>query len=115
MAYDEGLAQRIREAMDVQALPGYQEKKMFGGIGFMIEGNMACGVNGDRLIVRVGPARYEQALARPHTHVFDMTGRAMKGWVMVFPEGCASDAALASWVRQGIDFARSLPAKDRSG
>ena len=82
MAYDEGLAQRIREALDELRPPALVEKKMFGGIGFMVQGNMACGVNKDKLIVRVGPAGYQEALTRPHAMVFDITGRPMKGWVM---------------------------------
>ena len=109
MAYDEGLAHRIRE--ELVELPGFDEKKMFGGVGFMLQGNMACGVNKDDLIVRVGPARYEEALAQPHTRVFDLTGRPMKGWVVVTPDGYESDADLTSWVQQGVDFALSLPAK----
>ncbi len=109
MAYDEGLAQRIREVLGEQ--PGLVEKKMFGGIGFMVHGNMACGVHKDALIVRVGPERYEEALARPHTRPFDITGRPMKGWVMVTSDGYESDDALKGWVQQGVDFALSLPAK----
>lgn len=109
MAYDEGLAQRIRDVL--ADLPGLVEKKMFGGVGFMVRGNMACGVNGADLIVRVGPERYENALAIPHTRPFDFTGRPMKGWVMVSPEGYEADSALESWVQQGVDFTRSLPAK----
>lgn len=109
MACDEGLAQRIRDVL--ADLPGLVEKKMFGGVGFMVRGNMACGVNGADLIVRVGPERYENALAIPHTRPFDFTGRPMKGWVMVSPEGYEADSALESWVQQGVDFARSLPAK----
>ena len=73
MPYDEALAQRIRRVLAPQ--PGLTEKKMFGGVGFLIRGNMACGVHGDNLIVRVGPARYEEALAQPHARVFDRTGR----------------------------------------
>ncbi len=109
MAYDEGLAQRIREALG--ELPGLVEKKMFGGIGFMVQGNMACGVNKDDLIVRVGPERYEEALARAHTRPFDMTGRPMKGWVMVSADGYESADALKSWVQQGVQFALTLPPK----
>jgi TfoX/Sxy family transcriptional regulator of competence genes len=109
MAYDEGLAERVQEEMI--ELPGFVEKKMFGGIGFMLQGNMACGVNGEDLIVRVGPARYEDALAQPHTKPFDMTGRPMKGWVMVSPEGVEADEDLRDWVQQGVEFASSLPAK----
>ena len=109
MAYDEGLAQRIREALG--ELPGLVEKKMFGGIGFMVQGNMACGVNKDNLIVRVGPDRYEEALAKPHSGPFDMTGRPMRGWVMVASGGYESDDALREWVQKGVEFAVSLPAK----
>jgi len=109
MAYDEGLAQRVRE--ELGGLPGYVEKKMFGGIGFMLHGNMACGVNGENLIVRVGPEGYERALAEPHTKQFDMTGRPMKGWVVVSGEGCEAEGDLQAWVQKGVEFALSLPAK----
>ena len=109
MAYDEGLAQRIRDVLGER--PGLVEKKMFGGIGFMVRGNMACGVHKDALIVRVGPEGYEEALAKPHTKPFDITGRPMKGWVMVTPDGYESDEALEDWVQRGLDFALSLPAK----
>jgi hypothetical protein len=109
MAYDENLAERIRGKM--VSSPGFVEKKMFGGIGFMIHGNMACGVNGDNLIVRVGPERYEAALSEPHVGLFDMTGRPMKGWIVVAPEGCATDADLGSWIERGVAVARSLPPK----
>jgi hypothetical protein len=109
MAYDEGLAQRIREVLD--DLPGLVEKKMFGGVGFMVRGNMACGVNGNDLIVRVGPERHEEALARPHARVFDLTGRPMTGWVTVAPGGYETDEALKGWVQQGVEFALSLPVK----
>ena len=109
MAYDEGLAQQIREVLGEQ--PGLVEKKMFGGVGFMVHGNMACGVHKDALIVRVGPEGYEKALARPHTRPFDITGRPMKGWCMVTSDGYESDDALKGWVQQGVDFALSLPAK----
>ena len=109
MAYEKGLAQRIREALG--AAPGLVEKKMFGGVGFMVLGNMACGVNKDNLIVRVGPDQYEQALSRPHARPFDMTGRPMRGWVMLGPAGYESDDDLEAWVQQGVDFALTLPAK----
>ncbi len=109
MAYDEGLAQRIREVLGEQ--PELVEKKMFGGVGFMVRGNMACGVHKDALIVRVGPEGYEEALARPHTRPFDITGRPMKGWGMVTSDGYESDEALEDWVQRGLDFALSLPAK----
>lgn len=109
MAYDEGLAERIRETLDEQ--PNLVEKKMFGGVGFMLQGNMACGVHKDMLIVRVGPERYEGTMSYPHTLPFDMTGRAMKGWVMVEPGGFESDADLKDWVKQGVDFSLTLPPK----
>ena len=109
MAYDEGLAQRVRQELDEQ--PGLVEKKMFGGVGFMVQGNMACGVHKDRLIVRVGPERHQEAMARPDTVPFDITGRPMKGWVMVEPTGYESEEALREWVREGVEFALSLPPK----
>ena len=109
MAYDEGLAQRVRE--ELKELPGFVEKKMFGGIGYMLHGNMACGVNGEDLIVRVGPEEYENALVEPRTRPFDMTGRPMKGWVVVDAAGYAADEDLRAWVQQGIAYALSLPAK----
>jgi hypothetical protein len=109
MAFDEGLAQRVREA--VEGVAGVEEKRMFGGIGFLVHGIMACGVLRDDLIVRVGPERYDAALARPHARLFDLTGRAMRGWVMVGPDGHESDEALSEWVGRGVAFASSLPAK----
>ena len=109
MAYDEGLAQRVRELLGEQ--PELVEKKMFGGVGFMVHGNMACGVYKDALIVRVGPEKHGEALGRPHTKPFDITGRPMKGWGMVTPKGYEGDEALENWVRWGVDFALSLPAK----
>ena len=109
MAYDEGLALRMRKVLAGEA--GLTEKKMFGGIGFLIRGNMACGVHGSQMIVRVGPARYEQALAQPHVRVFDMTGRPMAGWVEVAPAGLASARDLRRWVTLGVEQAKTLPAK----
>jgi len=111
MAYDQGLAQRVRELLE--ELPGYQEKKMFGGICFLIYGNMACGIIKDDLIVRVGPTAYTEALRQPEAHPFDLTGRPMSGWVMVTPEGCESDDELGDWVEKGTRFARTLPAKGK--
>jgi TfoX/Sxy family transcriptional regulator of competence genes len=111
MPYDTLLSARIRLALGPS--PELQEKKMFGGVGFLVNGNMACGVHKNDLIVRVGPAAYEQALSRPHTHVFDMTGHPMAGWVMVAPQGCATESDLKAWVGQGLAFARSLPARGK--
>lgn len=107
MAYDQGLAQRMREELD--QIPNLSERQMFGGIGFMVNGNMACGVNKEEMIVRVGPENYDQALKKPHTRVFDFTGRPMKGWVMIAPEGYESDEDLKYWIEQGVSFAQSLP------
>ena len=109
MAYDEALAARIRTAFEGQ--PGVAEKKMFGGVAFMVDGNMACGVTSDELMVRVGPDNYEDALSRPHARPMDFTGRPMRGMVYVSRPGFESDQDLAAWVESGAAFARSLPAK----
>jgi TfoX/Sxy family transcriptional regulator of competence genes len=109
MPYDEGLAQRIRD--ELSELPGLTAKVMFGGIGYMLHGNMACGVNKEDLIVRVGPEQYEEALAQSHVKSFDLTGRPMKGWVVVGPDGYQADEDLRSWIQQGVNFAASLPPK----
>jgi hypothetical protein len=109
MAYDEALAARVRAALGERG--DLVEKRMFGGVGYLVRGNMACGVHGDRVIVRVGPEAYEAALADPHTRPFDLTGRPMTGWVTVGPEGYAIDTALAEWILRGVSFALTLPAK----
>ncbi len=111
MADEIGLEQRIHQLMGGLCSAGFAEKRMFGGVGFLVGGNMACGVNKGRLIVRVGPGAYARALARPHAGAFDMTGRPMAGWVMVAAEGCQSEADLERWVREGVEFALSLPAE----
>ena len=109
MAYDQSLANLIRA--ELGPISGLVEKKMFGGTGFLVQGNMACGVHGNDLIVRVGPERYEEALATPHAKPFDMTGRPMSGWVVVTPAGVSSEDDLQAWIRQGVEYAFSLPAK----
>ena len=109
MAYDEDLATRVRSILEGR--PDLVEMKMFGGVGFLLRGNMACGVHGPNLIVRVGPDNYERALAIPVTQEFDITGRPMKGWVSVIPQGIALDEDLRVWVQQGVQFALTLPAK----
>lgn len=111
MAYDEKLAERVDRILDRLDPPKLIDKKMFGGIGFMVQGNMACGVHKDALIVRVGPDAYESALEKPGVGLFDITGRPMTGWVMVSRDAVAEDEALADWVKQGLDFALTLPAK----
>jgi TfoX/Sxy family transcriptional regulator of competence genes len=109
MAYDEVLAGRIRDALGQQ--PGLVEKKMFGGVGFMVQGNMACGVYKDMLIVRVDPETYEETMKYPHTRPFDITGRAMKGWLMVEPSGLIGETEFKEWVEAGLKFALTLPPK----
>lgn len=109
MAYDEGLAQRVRELLRGEA--GISEKEMFGGIGFMLHGNMACGVIGGDLIARVGADRYEETLEEPGARPFDFSGRPMKGWVTVADEALAEDDDLAKWVGWGRETAESLPPK----
>lgn len=109
MAYDEALAGRVRELLGKRK--GIKEKKMFGGLAFLLNGNMSVGLHGGELIVRLDPAETDAALARPHTRIFDITGRPMKGWIMVKPAGVAGEAALAEWVRKGADYAASLPRK----
>ena len=109
MAYDEVLAERVRRALTGRA--GLSERKMFGGIAFMLQGNMCCGIVRNDLMVRVGPERHEEALAQPHARPMDFTGRPMRGMVYVTPEGCRTDEALKRWVEQGLNFAATLPAK----
>jgi TfoX/Sxy family transcriptional regulator of competence genes len=109
VAYDERLAKRIRRALSGRE--GLSEKKMFGGIAFMLNGNMCCGIVGDELMLRVGRERFEETLARPHARPMDFTGRPMKGMVYVGPEGIKSDADLAAWLGRGAEFAATLPPK----
>lgn len=84
---------------------------MFGGLAFLLHGNMACGIIGDNLIVRVGPEDYHAALSRPRTREFDITGRPMNGWVMVIGQERSAEAELADWVARGVHFALSLAPK----
>jgi TfoX/Sxy family transcriptional regulator of competence genes len=109
MAFDQILAERIRAQLGQR--PGLVEKKMFGGVGFLLKGNMCCGVNGQDLIVRIDPQQTEEALSQPHTRIFDMTGRPMKGWIVVQPEGLKNDADLMRWIDEGVRYASTLPAK----
>ena len=109
MAHDEGLAQRIRERLDEQS--GLSERKMFGGLAFLVNGNMAVGVVKDELMVRVGPDGYAAALTQPHARPMDFTKRPMKGFVFVAALGLEEDADLARWVERGVRLAASLPPK----
>ena len=110
MAYDEALADRVREI--VAPRPGVTERKMFGALAWMVGGNMACGVLGDELLVRLGREEAERAFAEPHARPFESAaGRRMTGFVVVAAAGIENDEALASWVDAGADHAASLPPK----
>jgi TfoX/Sxy family transcriptional regulator of competence genes len=109
MAFDEAVAGRVREAL--AGSRDVVEKRMFGGVAFMVRGNMCCGVIGDRLMLRVGPNGYETALSRPHARAMDFTGRPMKGMVYVEPAGFASPRDLETWIERAMEFTLSLPAK----
>jgi hypothetical protein len=109
VAYDEGLAERIRMLLADQA--DVREVAMFGGLCFMAGGNMACGIVGEELMVRVGAEALPAALSQPHARQMDFTGRPMKGMAYVGVEGFTEDADLARWIGQGVTFARSLPPK----
>lgn len=110
MAYDELLANRVREQL--AGIDAVTEKAMFGGLAFLVAGNMAVGLTGGgELMVRLGPDAGDAALGEPDTRPFDMTGRPMRGWVLVEPAGIGTDAQLRAWVERGVAFARSLPPK----
>ncbi|MCX4884144.1 MULTISPECIES: TfoX/Sxy family protein [unclassified Streptomyces] len=109
MAYDQGLAERIRERLGAD--PDITEKRMFGGIAFLLRGNMAVGVSDDDLMVRVGSDATEEALARPGARIFDMPGRPMRGWVVVAGSAVAEDDVLGEWIDEGHAFAAGLPPK----
>jgi len=109
MAYDEKLAERVRELLKRRR--GIGEKKMFGGLAFLVNGHMACGIIGDELMVRVGPEAYDAALKKPGARAMDFTGRPMKGMVYVGPRGIRPAPGLEAWVEQGLSYARSLPPK----
>lgn len=110
MAFDEELANRVRELISQEA--GITEMRMFGGLAFLIGGNMAVGVSGQGgLMIRVDPDETEALLARPHARPFDMRGREMKGWLRVDADGVRTKRQLEPWVRRGVAYARSLPPK----
>lgn len=108
MAYDLKLADRIRAQLD--GLP-FAEKKMFGGVGFLIGGNMACGVYKGDLVVRVPQEKHSVLLKKPHAKPFELTGQPMKGWLLVEPGGVNTARRLSAWVREGVEFATTLPPK----
>lgn len=109
MAFDESLAARVREALG--RTTGVEEKKMFGGICFLLDGNLLVGVWKDSLVARLGADGADAALREPHVSVFDITGRPMKNWVLVEPEGVEYDGPLADWIDRATTFVRSLPRK----
>jgi len=109
MSYDEALAERFRKAL--QHRRGVTEKKMFGGLAFLLDGSMFCGIVKDELMVRVGPARYEEALSEPHVRPMDFTGRPARGYVFVAPAALGSDSDLEKWISRGVDFVSALPSK----
>ena len=109
MPYDDGLAHRVREMMEARTDP--DEKEMFGGLGFMVAGNLCVGVIEDSLVARVGPDAYDDAIAAPHARPFDFTGREMRGWVFVDPSGLADDDALESWIERSLAFVETLHSK----
>jgi TfoX/Sxy family transcriptional regulator of competence genes len=111
MAFSEELAERIRRQLARRK--GIEEKKMFGGIGFLLHGNLLVGVWKESLIVRLGPEEGEEALKEAHVSEFDITGRPMKGWVLVEAEGVTGDHQLRGWIRRAVKFVGKLPAKEK--
>jgi len=111
MAFDQKLADRINNALTTINPPGLVSKNMFGGIGYMVQGNMACGIIDDKLIVRVGKDAYEEMLSQPGAGLFNTTGRPMAGWVMVEEAVLSKEDTLLEWIERGVNFALTLPAK----
>jgi TfoX/Sxy family transcriptional regulator of competence genes len=109
MSYDTTLADQIRAELGER--PDVTERQMFGGIGFMVGGNMAVGVAGDDLLVRVGSDGHDEAMALPGAKPFAQSPRPMRGWVSVGPDGLATDEALRDWIARGVAYAASLPPK----
>ena len=112
MAYDEGLAERIRKT--VSRKRGVSEKEMFGGIAFLLDGKMFVGIVKDDLMVRLDPEQWEAAIAEPHARAMDFTGKPMRGYVYVAPAGLKREAALASWIGRAADYVATLPAKKKA-
>ncbi len=110
MPYDEDLANRIREL--IAGHPNVTEKPMFGGLAFLVDGNMSVAASGQGgLMVRVDPEESEALLTEPHARPFEMRGRAMRGWLRVDPDGVRTKRELEPWIERGIAYARSLPPK----
>lgn len=108
MPYDLKLAERVRSQLD--GIP-VVEKKMFGGVGFLLNGNMACGVHKDNLIVRIDPEKQDFLLKKLHAKAFDLTGKPMRGWLLIEAEGVKTEKQLSTWVKESVEFASSLPPK----
>lgn len=109
MAFDKSLADRIRAALARKK--GVAEKKMFGGLGFLLKGNMLVGVWKNSLIARVGPDQADEAMQEPHVRPMDITGRPMRGWLMIAPEGVSDAVAVKEWVQRALKFVAKLPVK----
>jgi TfoX/Sxy family transcriptional regulator of competence genes len=109
MAFSEELVGRIRQGLARRK--GIEEKRMFGGIGFLLNGNLLVGVRKDSLLVRLGLEQSDEALKQAHVSEFKISGRAMKGWVLVAPEGVKDDDELSGWVQRAVQFVGKLPAK----
>ncbi len=109
MAYDEGLAERIRNVLN--DVPDVAEKKMFGGLCFMVSGHMCCGIVDDVLMARVGPEQYGQCLSLRHAREMDFTGKPLNGMLYVDPEGISEDDDLVAWTSRCLDFVKTLPPK----
>ena len=109
MAYDEGLAERLREVME--GLPFVTEKKMFGGLCLMVSGNMCCGIVDETLMARVGPDQYLDCLELPYAREMDFTGKPLKGLIYVDPDGISEDQDLKAWVDRCMNFMQTLPPK----
>ena len=109
MAFDEHLAERVRRTVGKRQ--DLSEKRMFGGLAFLLHGNMSCGIHGNELIVRIDPEATDAALGEPGTRLFDITGRPMKGWLLVSASALGDEAALDKWIRRGLDYAATLPRK----
>jgi len=109
MAYSSSIADEIR--VRIASHPGLTEREMFGGIAFMINGNMAVGVSGEELMVRVGKDAHDEAVALPGARTFDMSARPMRGWIAVAPEGFTSEEIFNGWIDRGVTFAETLPKK----
>lgn len=109
MVYDETLARRVRQVLNRRK--GVNEKKMFGGLCFLLNGNMCCGVESTLLVLRLGDDAVEQALQQPHTRAMDFTGKPMKSMVYVEPQGTDNPKDLKQWIDQAVKFVRTLPEK----